>query len=75
MKLDNLVFSILTLFSGSAASVFRVQNMNLRLYHSVNVEIQSIDPPLGEGYEGGHQVVITGVNLVPGLGVVLLSIC
>lgn len=42
--------------------------MVLDLYHSVNVEILSIDPPQGEGFQGGHPVVITGENMVPGLG-------
>lgn len=42
--------------------------MNLQLYFSVNVQLLSIDPPQGVGYEGGHEVVITGENLLPGLG-------
>lgn len=54
--------NLLKLFiSGSPCSqqpTFWVLNMNLHVYYSVNVELLSIDPPQGEGFEGGHEVII-----------------
>src|SRR5690606_6689228 len=58
----------LIVLSASNPSTFWAQNMKIHMYHSVNVEILSIIPNQGEGFQGGHEVVISGQNMVPGLG-------
>lgn len=56
------------MISATNPSTFWALNTSLRLYHFVNVEILSISPNQGEGFQGGHEVVITGENMLPSLG-------